>query len=68
LILKGTFKPGFETFLDFDGTFGLVLRSILWISKDFDFDIFLRILKLSLVKDQVQFHLHPTKIEHALFF
>jgi hypothetical protein len=68
LILKGTLKPGSETFSDFDGTFGLVLRSILWISKIFDFDIFLRIFVLSLVKNQVQFHLHPTKVEHALFF
>jgi len=68
LILKGTFKPGSETFSDFDGTFGLVLRSILWISKKIDFDIFLRTLELSLVEDQVQFHLHPTKLNMLNFF
>jgi hypothetical protein len=68
LILKGTFKPNFETFSDFDGTFGLVLQSILWISKKIDFDIFLRTLELSLVEDQVQFHLHPTKLNMLYFF
>jgi len=68
LILKGTFKPNSETFSDFDGTFGLVLQSILWISKKIDFDIFLRTLELSLVEDQVQFHLHPTKLNMLNFF
>jgi hypothetical protein len=68
LILKGTFKPNSETFSDFDGTFGLVLQSILWISKKIDFDIFLRTLELSLVEDQVQFHLHPTKLNMLYFF
>jgi hypothetical protein len=38
-----------------------------WFSKKFDFDIFLRSLELSLVEDQVQFHVHPTKLNMLYF-